>query len=76
MDISGSGTEVDGLKDSFVDAEVVVEELVEVGRVCVSLRTGTACACRGRGVDIVSCRRLILHIVLVRDLEDEASAES
>jgi hypothetical protein len=48
---------VDGLKDSFVDAEVVVEEeLVEARRVCASLLTGTACACRGRGVDIVSCR--------------------
>jgi hypothetical protein len=48
---------VDGLKDSFVDAEVVVEEeLVEARRVCASLRTGTACACRGCGVDIVSCR--------------------
>ena len=56
MDISGSGAEVDGLKDSFVDAEVVVEELVEARRVCASLRTGTACACRGPGLDIVSCR--------------------
>ena len=57
MDISGSGADVDGLKDSFVDAEAVVEEkLVETRRVCASLRTGTACAFRGPGFDIVSCR--------------------
>jgi hypothetical protein len=48
--------EVDGVKDSFVDAEVVVKELVEARRVCASLPTGTACACRGPGLDILSHR--------------------
>jgi hypothetical protein len=48
---------VDGLKDSFVDAEVLVEEeLVEARRVCASLPTRTPRLCRGPGLDIVSRR--------------------
>ena len=48
---------MDELKDSFVDAEVFVEEeLVEARRVCASLPTGTPRSYRGPGLDIVSCR--------------------
>jgi hypothetical protein len=67
---------MDGLKDSFVDVEVFVEELVEARRVCASLPTGTPRSYCGPDLDIASCRWLILHIVLVRDLEGEAHAES
>jgi hypothetical protein len=68
---------VDGLKDSFVDAEVfAVEELVEARRVCASSPTGTLRSYRGPGLDIVSRRWLTMHIVLVRDLEGEEHAES
>jgi hypothetical protein len=70
---------VNGLKDSFVDAEVFVEEeeeLIEARRVCASLPIGTPRLYRGPRLDIVSCRWLILHVVRVRDLEGEAHAES